>query len=125
MTLLTGDNSFSLESTKIFGPYPGWTAIALSTGANATTHILWTNTDGHMSLWNYYSSNTFTQNTYGPYPNWSAQSVADGSDGKTLVLWDNTGGAASIWNLNNTTGVFNQYTFGPYPGWTAVSVSGI
>lgn len=130
MTVLNSNNSasYSQLNSNIYGPYPGWTAVALSAGASTantlTAHVLWTNTDGHMSLWNYDYYGTFTQNTYGPYPNWSAKAIADGSDGKTLVLWDNTGGAASLWSLDNTAGVFTQHTFGPYPGWTATAVSG-
>ena len=93
-------------------------------GTNNTTHVLWDNTDGHASVWNYSTANgTFTQNTYGPYPGWAALSIADGSDGQTRLLWDNTNGTMSLWDLNNVTGVFSQFSFGPYPGWTAGSVS--
>jgi hypothetical protein len=88
------------------------------------THILWNNTDGTASIWNYSpTTGAFTQNTYGPYLNWTAKTVADGPDGQTRVLWDNTDGTASIWSLNNTTGLFTQFTFGPYTNWTAAAVS--
>ncbi len=87
-------------------------------------HILWDNTNGTASLWNYdTSTGTFTQNQYGPYPGWTAKTVADGPDGQTRVLWDNTNGTASIWSLNNSTGQFTDYNFGPYSGWTANAIS--
>ena len=91
----------------------------------ANYHVLWNNTDGRASIWNYDTgSGTFTQNTYGPYPGWSAKTIADGgTDGLTRVLWDRTDGAASLWELNNAAGTFTQNTYGPYPGWTASSVS--
>jgi cyclophilin family peptidyl-prolyl cis-trans isomerase len=90
----------------------------------AGAHILWDNTDGTASIWNYSLTNgSFTQNTYGPYPNWTAKTLTDGPDGLTRVLWDNADGTASIWSLNNTTGQFTQFSFGPYTNWTAKALS--
>ena len=91
----------------------------------ATTHVLWDNTNGQMSLWNYSTSaGTYTQNTYGPYAGWTATALADGgTDGLTRVLWDNANGTASIWSLNNSTGSYTQYSFGPFSGWTAKTLS--
>ena len=98
---------------------------ASSTAQTGMTHILWNNTNGAASIWNYNPANgTFAQNTYGPYTGWTAKTVADGgTDGQTRVLWDNTNGTASIWSLNNSTGQFTDYNFGPYPGWTAKALS--
>ena len=88
------------------------------------SHVLWDNTSGAASIWNYNpASGTFTQNTYGPYTNWTAKAVADGPDDLTRVLWDNTDGRMSLWSLNNATAAFTQYTFGPYGGWTATALS--
>ena len=88
------------------------------------THVLWTNTNGAASLWNYSAADgTVTQNTYGPYAGWTAQTVADGPDSLTRVLWNNTNGAASLWSLDNPSRQFTQHTYGPYPGWTAQAVS--
>ena len=84
----------------------------------ATTHILWNNTNGTVSIWNYSTANgTFTQNAYGPYSGWTAKTIADGgTDGLLRVLWGKTDGTASVWSLNNTTGAFTQYGFGPLCG---------
>ncbi len=89
------------------------------------THVLWTNTNGTASLWNYnLTGGTFTQNTYGPYPGWSAKAVADGgTDGKTRLLWNYTSGIASLWSLDNSAGTYTHHEFGPYVGWTAKTVS--
>lgn len=91
--------------------------------AAPVTHVVWTNTDGRLSLWNYTDSGSFTQNTYGPYAGWSVKAIADGPDGRQRVLWTNTNGAASIWSLDNTTGQFAQNSFGPYAGWSASLLS--
>ena len=107
----------------IAAPISTWHALQVAAGDK--THILWDNTDGRASVWNYTpASGGFTQNTYGPYGGWSAVSIADGgTDGRTRVLWNKTDGTASIWNLNNTTGQFSQFSFGPYSGWTAKTLS--
>lgn len=89
------------------------------------THVLWTNTSGAASIWNYDADNgSFAQNTYGPYPGWAAKTIAEnGLDGLIRVLWDSANGQASLWSLDNTTSVFSQFSYGPYAGWTANALS--
>lgn len=94
-----------------------------ATAGQAATHVLWTNADGRLSLWNYADSGAFSQITYGPYAGWTAKAVADGPDGRQRVLWTNTSGAVSLWSLDNTTGQFTQNTYGPYSGWSASALS--
>ncbi|MGO8671129.1 MAG: hypothetical protein ACLQVD_07175 [Capsulimonadaceae bacterium] len=87
-------------------------------------HVLWSNTNGALSLWGYTpSTGSYTQDNYGPFKGWSAQSIADGPDGLTRVLWVNASGAVSIWTLNDATGTYSQNTFGPFNGWTATAMS--
>ncbi|MGO8673769.1 MAG: hypothetical protein ACLQVD_20720 [Capsulimonadaceae bacterium] len=87
------------------------------------TYVLWANSSGALSLWNYsVTAGTYTQNAYGPYPGWTASSIAAGPDGLARVLWVNSGGAASIWSVADT-GAFTQSTFGPFPGWSAQALS--
>ncbi len=113
------------------GTFSGANLIAALAGSpvaaapQPATHVLWNNTGGAASLWNYSAaSGSYTQSSYGPYSGWTAKTVADGgTDGLTRVLWDNTGGAASIWSLSNSAGTFTQYSFGPYSGWTAQALS--
>ena len=115
----------NLQPANAFGPYAGWTASAVSTAASGINHILWNNTDGRLSLWNYFpGSMDFDHKEYGPFMGWTATALADGSDGKTVVLWNNINGSASLWSLDNTTGVYSHAEFGPYPGWTAKGVAG-
>jgi len=102
---------------------PTLVPLAQAAPAVPVTHVVWTSTDGKLSLWNYTDSGSFTQNTYGPYAGWSVKAIADGPDGRQRVLWTNTNGAASIWSLDNTTGQFTQNSFGPYAGWSASALS--
>ncbi|MGO8673987.1 MAG: choice-of-anchor tandem repeat GloVer-containing protein [Capsulimonadaceae bacterium] len=88
------------------------------------THVLWSNGNGSLSLWNDNpATGTYTQNTYGPFANWTPAAIADGPDGMTRVLWVSTIGAAAVWSVNGSTGGYTQYGFGPYPGWTASAVT--
>lgn len=88
-------------------------------------HILWTNTDGTVAVWNYSTvTGSQTNHNYGPYAGWSAKAIADGgTDGQTRLLWTNTDGRMSIWSLDNSTAAFTNHDFGPYTGWTAKAVS--
>jgi len=88
-----------------------------------TSHVLWTNANGQISLWNYHDDGTYTYNVYGPYPGWTAKTISDGPDGRQRVLWVCTDGSVSLWSLDNTTGAFTHAEFGPYPGWTATTLS--
>ncbi len=107
-----------------FGPFPTYTAKALSVGTDNTTHILWTSTNGTASLWNYSTSaGTYTYHNYGPFPGYTAQAIADGVDGKMRVLWTTTSGIASIWSLDNGTGTYSYHNFGPFAGYTPVGFS--
>ena len=91
-----------------------------------STHVLWDNTNGMVSVWNYStaSNSLLSHREYGPYAGWTAKAVSDGADGNIRVLWDNADGRMSLWGLDNTTGIFGQFTYGPYSGWTATTVSG-
>ncbi|MGO8672106.1 MAG: choice-of-anchor tandem repeat GloVer-containing protein, partial [Capsulimonadaceae bacterium] len=95
-------------------------ASAMPAPPLSPTHVLWSNPNGSLSLWNYNpATGSYTQYTYGPFATWSPTAIADGPDGMTRVLWVCTTGAAAIWSVNTSTGVYTQYVFGPYPGWTA------
>ncbi len=115
------DGSHNISPT--FGPYPGWSAKALSAGPDGLTHLLWTHTNGAIALWNVAPAGTFTQNTYGPFPSYAAVSLSTGTDGQSHLLWDKTDGAASLWSLNTATGAYTYANYGPFPGWTASVVA--
>ncbi len=97
----------------------------LAAALNSTSHVLWSKTDGTLSLWNQNAADgTFTFQNFGPYFGWTATAVADGgTDGQTRLLWDKTDGTASLWSLDSGAGTYTFHNFGPYPGWTAQAIS--
>ena len=106
-----------------YGPYPGWTAVAIADSTDGQTRVLWDNSDGRASIWSLNNTTgVFSQFTFGPYTGWTANAVSVGTDGTTHVLWDNAN-TASIWNYNTTSGTFTQNTYGPYPDWSAKAIA--
>jgi len=112
-------NNGDLSTHYTYGPYPGWSALAVTAGADQVPRILWTKTDGSAALWSVNPSNgTFTQTTYGPYPGWTARGLAVGGDNVPRVMWTNTDGTMSLWRVA-TDGTFTSANYGPYTGYTA------
>ncbi len=101
-----------------YGPYAGWTPVAVATGSDTAPRILWINADGRMSLWRVDASGGFTQNTWGPYAGWTARGLAVGGDNVPRVMLTNTNGTMSLWKVA-TDGTFTFANYGPYAGWTA------
>ena len=124
----------------VYGPYQDgapntpWTAKALSVGADNVVHILWTNPDHRVILWNVDSTFNFTNALFGPYddgaPNtsWNATAIATGPDNVTRLVWNNPNGRVILWNVNSAFG-FTYHVYGPYNDgapntpWSASAVS--
>jgi|GEM_PF-481552 len=137
--LWTVDDAGSF-SYQIYGPYTDgspntpWSAKALSVGADNLVHILWTNPDGRVILWNVDTSFNFTYALFGPYddgaPNtpWSAAALATGPDSISRLVWTNPDGRVILWNVDNafhfTYALYGPYTDGsPSTPWGASAVS--
>ncbi len=110
-------------TSTLYGPFAGWTATALSAGADSVPHLLWNNANGQASLWNVNADTTYQHFEYGPYPGWSARALATGPDNLSHLVWDYTDGTLSLWSVDTGTGAFAFQNYGPYSGWTAVAVS--
>ena len=101
-----------------------WQALDISAGADNSSRILWTNTDGRITTWNVDPSGNQTAGpVYGPYAGWTAYHIAAGLDGLTRVLWTYTDGTASIWHMDDTGNYLSYNLYGPYPGWSPVGLS--
>ena len=118
------NNTADLSVHHTYGPYPGWNATAVAAGPDRLARILWTNTDGTVSLWRAdINGGSFTQNAYGPYPGWVAAGLTVGGDNTPRILWNHPAdGAMSLWRVA-PDGSFTQGTYGPYAGWSAKLVA--
>jgi hypothetical protein len=78
-----------------YGPYDGWTPVAITTTNNNNTCVLWKYTDGRISLWTVNPNLNYLSSTvYGPYTGWAAQSLSPDTNGNDWirVIWRETKG---------------------------------
>ena len=127
---------------QVFGPYTDddaaaspWQAVALATGPDNVSRLLWTNPDGKVILWKIDDGFHFSYQVYGPYTDgnattpWSASAVSVGPDNRTHLLWNNPDGKVILWNVDLSFN-FTLAAFGPYTDdgtnatpWTATALA--
>jgi uncharacterized repeat protein (TIGR03803 family) len=153
---LDGLGGSAVTSITGYGPYtdnyvnndPGnlWSALGVSVGPDAVTHLLWSNVDHRMMFWDADGAGRLLALTgYGPYTDdfvntspgnlWNATAVATGSDGVSHVLWNNVDYRVALWSVDGLGGssLLGVTGYGPYtdtfvspdPGnlWSATAVS--
>jgi hypothetical protein len=113
--------NLNLVTNVSYGPYTGWTPVALTTDSNSYSYVLWRYTDGSISLWLVDPNlNYVTSHVYGPYTGWTAKglsvSTTTGSSA-FRVLWRNTNGSYSLWNVDGALNYVTSVANGPYFGW--------
>ena len=96
-----------------------WKAVAVATGPNGVSRILWTNPDGRATLWFVNADGSYgVSGAYGPYADgggvWRAAALSVGPDNVAHILWTNPDGRATLWFVNpdTTYGLIGAY--GPY-----------
>lgn len=107
-----------------YGPYDGWTPMALTVGSNNYTYVLWKNANGTISIWSVDPNlNYVASQAWGPYAGWIPVSISISQDGaNTLrVIWRGTQGEASVWALDANLNLLTYVAYGPYPGWDSAS----
>ncbi|MGI4787953.1 MAG: Ig-like domain repeat protein [Janthinobacterium lividum] len=118
------DTATGTHTQSTYGPYSGWTAVALADGPDGHAHLIWDNTDGRVSVWNLNDPHPDqTCLIYGPYSGWTATGLTVGPDNAVHLLWNNTDGQVSVWNLNDAHPDATCLIYGPYAGWSAASLS--
>jgi hypothetical protein len=96
------------------------TPVAVSTGSDGDTRLLWNRSDGVAAVWKVDAAgNLISQQQFGPYAGWTAKAIATGQDNRTRLLWTNTSGAVSYYLLDANNAFVTQQQYGPYTGWTA------
>jgi hypothetical protein len=119
------DPSLNFETYKTYGPYSGWTPVALTTAGTAAdnnnTYVLWRYSTGAISLWSVDSNLNYVGSVgYGPYADWTAETLSvatRGPDSSLRIIWRNTNGAVSVWAVNSNLNLFLAHAYGPFVGW--------
>lgn len=101
-----------------YGPYAGWTPVAITTGFDNYTRVLWRGTDGSADLWLVDPNlNLVTSVDYGAYYGWLPESISIDAADRTRLLWRHTNGSVSIWMVNPTLAGITSQVYGPFFGW--------
>lgn len=111
-------------ATASFGPYSGWSPVAVASDTSGNAYLLWTYTNGQASIWKVSPSLVVqATQTMGPYSGWLAKSIAAQPDGNVHVLWNHTSdNEASIFTMALGSSITSQ-AYGPYTGWQAQQIA--
>jgi len=97
---------------------------AMDVGSDGKTRVLWTRTDGRISIWVLDAAlNNVLAREHGPVFGWLPQAIGVGGDGRTRVLWKSTDGRISIWVLDAALNVVLTREHGPFIGWAPQTIS--
>ena len=105
-----------------YGPFNGWTAKSIAAGPDGVLRVLWTRTDGQMSLWKLHANGTYDHAEYGPYAGWTARLMSVAHDNTVRIVWTKTDGQMSFWVMN-AQGGYAHAEYGAYPGWTPTALT--
>jgi hypothetical protein len=130
------DASLNFLTSQVYGPYPGWTPLAITTANSGDTFVLWTYRDHSISLWKVdHNLNYITSQVYGPYPGWAAQGLSvdtgqglNGSNSEGIcivncgtpsfrVTWAKANGSGGVWELDQNLKFIMSQGYGPYAGY--------
>jgi hypothetical protein len=112
--------ALNLFADAAYGPYPGYTPVALTVGWNDYSYVLWNYVDGTAVIWvvdpylNYVGGVA-----YGPYAGWTAESLSTGTSLTELrLLWQSDIGELAVFGLGAEALLINDALYGPYVGWS-------
>jgi hypothetical protein len=114
------DPNLNFVSGVTYGPYAGYTPVALTTDVLGYSYVLWRYTDGSILLWLVDPNlNFITSHVYGPYSGWTAKGLSVSTSGSNnfRVLWRHTGGSVALWNVDGNLNFVSGVVLGPYFGW--------
>jgi hypothetical protein len=115
------DANLNLVTSHVYGPYPGYIPIAITTDSFSYTYVLWRYTDGSISLWLVDPNLNFVNShIYGPYTGYIAKGLSvdtSGSKSNFRVIWRYTNGSVSVWNVDGNLNFVASHVYGPYFGW--------
>jgi hypothetical protein len=105
-----------------YGPYAGWSPIAIATNpANNNTYLLWHHVSGASSIWlldvnlNYVTSYVIPE-----IAGWTSDGLTiNKASNRVQVSWTANNGAYATWEFDPLlTGAVSGPVYGPYAGWS-------
>jgi hypothetical protein len=114
------NTSLNFVTSHAYGPYAGWSPIAITNAHNNNTYVLWRYTDNSISLWEVDSNLNFvTFHAYGPYVGWIPKTLSVDTNGNNnfRLTWKNTNGHLSLWSLDQNLNFVTFQEYGADFGW--------
>jgi hypothetical protein len=114
------DPALNFVGSHNYGPYAGWSPVAMTTTANNISYVLWCYTDGTASIWQVDANlNLIASRQYGPIAAWTAEGLGVDPYGNIRLVWKSTVGQVGVWTINAALNLISTSpTYGPYFGWT-------
>ena len=124
ITLDTIASDNSVENTRRYGPYDGWTPLFLATAPDNTSRLLWERYDGTFALWRVSPEGEYLGDVRFPaLPNITPVGMARGSDDRTRVLGQTTDGGATLLTLSSRDQIQEVATFHPHSGYAVTALA--
>jgi hypothetical protein len=114
------DANLAFVTSHDYGPYAGYSPIALTVVHNNNTYVLWRYSDGRISLWLVDPNlNFITSHEYGPYPGYTAIGLSPYTDttNNFRVIWRYTDGTLSVWSVDQNLNYLTSRSYGPFFGY--------
>lgn len=123
LSVRTLDESGNWTSTPFEGPFSGWTATAISDGADGLSRVLWQNGDGRVGLEIVGPSGSQAALRFSAEFGWTAIDVSVGVDGQAHVLWTSATGETFIDRVDTSGLATAGQRSGPYAGWSTRAIA--
>jgi hypothetical protein len=115
------DPNLNFVTSHDYGPYAGYSPVALTAASNNNIYVLWRYSDGSISLWLLDPNlNYVTSHLYGPYSGYTAIGLGPYTDGTTNnfhVIWRYTDGSWNVWLVDQNLNYIASRKYGPFFGW--------
>jgi hypothetical protein len=113
------DPVLNFVGNHVFGPYSGWSPVAL-TMLGDNTYLLWRYTDGTANIWVLDANlNVFTSRTFGPVGGRVPDGIGVDPYGNVRLVWKTPANQVAVWVINAALNVIGgSPTYGPYFGWS-------
>jgi WD40 repeat protein len=119
---LDTSDAMNLTTLHLYGPYFGWSPIAVTTNHSGYSYVLWRYSDGTINLWEVDPNlNFYTSRTYGPYNGYTAESLSVDTNGvgdRIRLIWRGTDGSTIIWIVDGSLNFISSATYGPFLGYS-------
>jgi DNA-binding beta-propeller fold protein YncE len=112
------DPALNYVESRVYGPYAGWTPVALTMLGN-NTYVLWCYTDGTASIWLVDANLNFvTSKWFGPVAGWVPDGLGVDPNGNLRLVWTTPANQVTAWVINAALNVVGgSPTYGPYFGY--------